>query len=214
MYRLYYGPGTAAMAPHAVLEEIGARFELVKLDLAAGEHRKRPYLDINPKGRVPALVEGDDVLTESAAIVMHLCDRHPEAKLAPAPGTRERAHFYEWMLYLSNTVQPATLEYFYPDRFTTDPAQAPGVKASAERRVGEMMALIDGHLGKGGPYLLGAIFSAADIFLHMLVRWTRWFEKPGYRYPSIKRCTDLVKARPAVVRMMAAQGIAEQEKAP
>jgi glutathione S-transferase len=214
MYRLFYAPGSAAMAPHAVLEEIGAKHELVPVDLQKKAHQKPEYLKLNPKGRVPVLVDGDFVLTESAAIIMHLADRHPEAKLAPALGTPQRAHWYQWLLYLSNTLQPAFLEYFYPEKsFPDAPNTQQQLKASAERRLAGMFIYIDSQLVERGPYLLGETFSAADIFMHMLARWSRWFEKPAYRYIHIKQLTDLVKARPAVQRMMKAQGIVEQEKA-
>lgn len=214
MYTLFYAPGSAAMAPHAVLEEIGAKHELVAVDLQKKAHQKPEYLKLNPKGRVPVLVDGNSVITESAAIIMHLCDRHPEAKLAPPAGTIERGHWYQWLLYLTNTLQPTFLEYFYPDRsFPEAPNTQQQLKSSAERRLASMFIYIDSELAARGPYLLGETFSAADIFMHMLARWSRWFEKPAYRYIHIKQLTDLVKARPGVQRMMKAQGIVEQEKA-
>ena len=202
------------MAPHAALEEIGAPYELVLLDIAKGEHRQPSYLKVNPKGRVPALIDGDEVLTESAAILSHLVDKHPEAKLAPVPGTLARGHFYEWLFYLSNTIQPTLIEFFYPEKWFADVARQLELKASAEHRLGEMYAHVDAELGKRGPYLLGANFSGADLFLHMIVRWSRWLDAPAYRLKHIKRCTDLVKKRPAVMRMMKAEGIVEEEKAP
>jgi glutathione S-transferase len=214
MYKLFYAPGSAAMAPHAVLEETRARHELVLVDLQKKAHQKPEYLKLNPKGRVPVLADGNFVMTESAAIIMHLADRHPEAKLAPALGTPERAHWYQWLLYLTNTLQPTFLEYFYPERsFPDAPNTQQQLKNSAERRLAGMFIYIDSELATRGPYLLGETFSAADIFMHMLARWSRWFEKPAYRYIHIKQLTDLVRARPAVQRMMKAQGIAEQEKA-
>lgn len=214
MYKLFYAPGSAAMAPHAILEEIGAKHELVPVDLKSKAHQKPEYLKLNPKGRVPVLIDGKFVMTESAAIIMHLADRHPEAKLAPAVGTPERGHWYQWLLYLTNTLQPAFLEYFYPERsFPDAPNTQQQLKASAEHRLAAMFIYIDSELAVRGPYLLGDTFSAADIFMHMLARWSRWFEKPAYRYIHIKQLTDLVRARPAVQRMMKAQGIIEQEKA-
>lgn len=214
MYKLFYAPGAASMSPHAALEEIGVPFELAKLDLAAGDQRRPDYLRINPKGRVPALVDGDYVLTETVAILLHLADRHPEAKLGAAFGSPARGHLYQWLLYLSNTIQPAFLQYFYPDRWFDEPRLQAELKAAVERRLGEMFAYVADSLGARGPYLLGDAFSAADLLLHSLARWSRWLETPAYRYPPIKRCTDLVKARPAVIRMMAAEGLVEQEKAP
>jgi glutathione S-transferase len=214
MYKLFYAPGSAAMAPHAILEEIGAKHELVPVDLKSKAHQKPQYLKLNPKGRVPVLVDGKFAMTESAAIIMHLTDRHPEAKLAPALGTPERGHWYQWLLYLTNTLQPAYLEYFYPERsFPDAPNTQQQLKSSAEHRLASMFIYIDSELAARGPYLLGETFSAADVFMHMLARWSRWFEKPAYRYIHIKQLTDLVKARPAVQRMMKAQGIVEQEKA-
>lgn len=201
------------MAPHAALEEIGAPHKLVKVDLKGGEHRQPEYLKLNPKGRVPALVVDGAVFTESAAILMHLADSHPEAKLAPPPATPQRALYYQWLLYFSNTVQAAMSEYFHPDWSFEEPALQPPLKASAEQRINKMFAYIDDELGKRGPYVLGEMFLAPDLYLHMLTRWSRYFAKPGYLYPNVKRCTDLVKARPAVMRMMAAQGLMEQEKA-
>ena len=214
MYKLFYSPGSAAMAPHAALEETGAKHELVLVDVAKKAHQRPEYLKLNPKGRVPTFVDGDFVLTESAAITMHIADRHPESGLAPPLGSAARAHWYQWLFYLSNTLQPAFLEYFYPEKtFRNAPNTQAQLKASAERRLATMFIYIDAELAGRGPYLLGETFSAADLFMHMLARWSRWFEKPAYRYPHIKQLTDRVKARPAVQRMMNAEGLVEQEKA-
>jgi len=165
------------------------------------------------KGRVPVLVTGSDVFTETAAIILHLADRHPAAGLAPAPGTPGRGHLYEWLLYLSNTVQTTFRIFLSREAFRRCRATR-RTQDRCERQLGSMFAHVDAHLGAGGPYLLGATFSAADLFLHMVARWSRWLDKPAYRRANIKRCTDLVKVRPAVMRMMAAQGVTEQEKAP
>jgi glutathione S-transferase len=214
MYKLFFSPGSAAMAPHAVLEETGAKHELVSVDLKGKAHQKPEYLKLNPKGRVPVLVDGKFVMTEAVAIIMHLCDRHPEAKLAPAAGTPERAHWYQWLIYLTNTLQPTFQEFFYPERVIPDaPTMQQQVKANAEHKLAGMFIYIDSELATRGPYLLGDTFSSADIYMHMMARWSRWFEKPAYRYIHIKQLTDLVKARPAMQRMMKAEGIVEQEKA-
>ena len=104
MVQLHYYPSTAAMVPHIVLEEIGAPFERVLVDRTVGAHKQPEYLRLNPNGLIPVLTDGDLVLYETAAIVLHLCDTHPEAPLAPAPGSAERAHFYKWMAWLTNTL--------------------------------------------------------------------------------------------------------------
>ena len=87
MIQLHYHPGNASFVPHLLLEELGERFELKFVDRAANAHKSADYLKLNPNGKIPVLVDGDLVLYETAAIVMHLVDTHPQAGLAPAPGT-------------------------------------------------------------------------------------------------------------------------------
>ncbi|MBI3506810.1 MAG: glutathione S-transferase family protein [Proteobacteria bacterium] len=208
--KIYGGPGTALMAPAALLEEIGAPYEWVKIDMESGGARSAEFLALNPKGRVPVLIDGNFVLTESAAICLHLAERFPQAGLLPAPGTRERARAYEWMLFLSNTVQPALMDWFHPDWLIDDASAHAAIKAGAATRLAAHFAHIDAKLTEGGkPYCLGAAVSTADFFVHMLARWSRHLARPAYAYPAIKRLTDTMKTRPSVVRMMARQGIAE-----
>lgn len=206
MYKLFYSPGSAAMAPHAALEETGAPHELVLVDTKANAHKKPEYLKLNPNGRVPTLVDGDLVVYESAAIMLHLADKHPASGLAPAPGTPERALYYQWLVYMTNTVQEAYLEYFHPDYYAKTPSGQAEVKSVAEARLQPMFAILDKALERG-PYLLGGTFSGADIFLMMMARWSRNMARPAATYANIKRCVDLVAARPAVQRMMKAEGL-------
>ncbi len=208
--KIYGGPGTAAMAPMAILEEVGAAYDWIDMDMDAGAARDPAFLKLNPKGRVPVLIDGDFVLTESAAICLHLAEKFPQAGLLPAPGTRERARVYEWMLFLSNTLQPALMDWFHPDWLIADEARHDAIKENAAARIGRHLAHIDATLAaRGRPYCLGASESTADFFVHMLARWTRHLKVPAYSYPSIKRLTDAMKTRPSVVRMMARQGIVE-----
>jgi glutathione S-transferase len=209
MYKLFWDPGAANMAPHAVLEEIGCPYALVKVDLAKGEHRKPEYLKLNPNSRVPTLIDGDKVMFEAAAIVLYLVEKHREAKLAPAPGTPERMLFLQWLAYLTNTLQEAFMQYFYPEHFATDPKAQADVKATAEARLEKMWGTIDAALAANGPYLAGKDFTAADLYLHMLSRWSRGCRRTSVSFPNVKKLLDLVKARPAVQRMMAQEGIDE-----
>ena len=172
MYKLYYYPGNANLAPHMLLEELSVDYELILVDRDSNAHKSPEYLKLNPAGRIPVLIDGDLVLYETAAICLHLVDRHPQARLAPAVGSVERAHFYKWLIYLTNTLQAELLTYFYPDRLTDDDAAAAQVKAHAESRVGAMLDLIENTLAAGGPYLLGAHYSTVDPYLLMLARWT------------------------------------------
>jgi len=208
MYKLYYYPGNANLAPHMLLEEIGAPYELVLLDRAKNAHKAPEYMRLNPHGRIPTLVDGDLVLYETAAICMHLADRHPEAKLAPELGSEARAHFYKWMVYLTNTVQSEMIVYFYPDRWGGDGACAATVKRNAEAHLGSMFDVIEQNLVESGPYLLGQRFTAADLLLLMLARWSRGFERPARVRPRLGRLLERLATRPAIKRAFAGEDIA------
>ena len=101
MIQLHYHPGNASMTPHLVLRELGVPFELKYVDRANAAHKSPEYLKLNPNGLIPVLVDGELVLYESAAIVLHLVDTHPAAGLAPALGTPERAQFYKWLVWVA-----------------------------------------------------------------------------------------------------------------
>jgi glutathione S-transferase len=195
------------MAPHAVLREIGCRFDLVRVDVAKGENRAPEYLKLNPNGRVPTLVHGERVLYESAAIVLYLCELHPEAGLMPAVGDKDRHLFLQWLIYFTNTLQEELQHWWHADSYADLKTSQHDVKIVAERRLGAIFSQLDSRLEKGGPHVLGKRFGAADIFLAMLCRWTRQMQKPALAYPSVKRLVDVVTARPAWQAMMQAEGI-------
>ena len=109
MLHLHHFPGNASMAPHMLLEEIGAPYALQYVDRNVHAHKAPEYLKLNPNGLIPVLVDGDLVLYETAAVCLHLVDRHPEAGLAPRVGSAERAHFYKWMAWLTNTLQASLI---------------------------------------------------------------------------------------------------------
>lgn len=199
--RLYHAPSTAAMAPHIVLLELGLPFTLVPVDTAAQAHKRPDYLALNPNGLVPVLVDGDLVLYESAAICLHLADSHPAAGLAPAPGTPERAQFYKWLIWLTNTLQATLIACFYPERWVAD-GNAEGVaqvKTRAAERVGALLEQLDAELARhGGPWLLGERYGVADIYALMLCRWTRNFARPARNLPALGPHLQRVLARDAV----------------
>jgi glutathione S-transferase len=207
MYQLYYFPDNASLAPHMVLEEIGAPFKLVFLDRAHNAHKKPDYLKLNPHGQIPTLVDGELVLYEAAAICLHLCDRHPSAGLAPEVGSNERAHFYKWLIYLTNTLQAEMMSYYHPDRWAADDSGAASVKRCAEAHLGEMFDKIETSLTDDGPYLLGNRFSAADLYLLMLGGWSRPFDRPARTRPRHARLLEQVTARPGVKRAYASEAM-------
>lgn len=208
MYKLYYYPGNANLAPHMLLEELAVDYELVLVDRDNNAHKSPEYLRLNPNGRIPVLIDGDVVLYETAAICLYLVDRHPQAKLAPPLGSSERAHFYKWLIYLTNTLQAELLTYFYPERLADDQSAIAQVKMHAEARVGAMLDLIENTLADGRPYLLGANYSAADPYLFMLARWTRMMRHPARDRPQLRRFLESMLARPAIQRACADEGLA------
>ena len=208
MYKLYYYPGNANLAPHMLLEEIGASYELALIDRTKNLHKADEYLRLNPSGRIPVLIDGDLVLFETAAICLHLVDRHPDAKMAPPIGTPDRAQFYKWLVYLTNTVQAELIIYFYPDRLTGDQPMADVVRKHAEQRIGGMLEILEAELERsGGPWLLGKQYTAADPYLMMLCRWTRGLAKPARSYPRLGAFLEAMSARPAVQRAFEQEGL-------
>jgi glutathione S-transferase len=208
MYKLFWSPGTAAMAPMAVLNAIGVAHELIKIDDEKNEQKSAAYMRFNPHGRVPTLVyDGDRIMYEAAAICLFLAERHPEAGLAPAPGHPDRGLFLQWMAYLTNTLQEALMHFWHAEYFTAAAEGLPAVVAKAEQRSDEMFGFLDGVLGSSGPWLCGKTFYACDLYLAMMARWTRKMEKPAVRHKEISRLVRHCLALPAYAKMLKDQGI-------
>ena len=117
--KLYYAPGACSLAPHIVLEEVGGRFELSRVDLAADQQNSPDYLRVNPKARVPALTDGDWTLTEAPAILRYIAARHPAAGLWPWD-PREEARCAEWLNWLSSTIHVAFVHVRRAARYASD----------------------------------------------------------------------------------------------
>jgi glutathione S-transferase len=204
MIQLHYHPGNASLAPHILLEEVGAPFELVFVDRARGAHKSPEYLKLNPNGQIPVMVDGDFVLYEAAAICLHLADRFPDAQLAPPLRTDARGHFYQWLFWCTNTLQAMLMHYFYGERMVDedDAKAAAQVKQHAEARIGPMLDRLDEQLAShGGDWLLGSTFSAVDPYALMLCRWTRNFARPARSLPQLGPYLQRLLARPAVQRV-------------
>ena len=206
--RLHYLPGTAAMAPHAALAEIGAPYELVRVERDEDGRPSDEYFALNPWGKIPTLEDGELVLTESAAICLHLAERFPDARLAPPAGTDERSDLYRWLLWLSNTVQTGLLRHIYPHRYGTE-----GVAGAAAADLHAHYDLIDGHLA-GREWLVGDERTVADLFLFMLTRWGRRLEPPAWERPNLRAHWLRTLELPGVARMIEEQGLELPEFAP
>jgi len=201
MYTLYWARGTGAMAPQIILEEVAASYELVVLDEDKGEEMEAEYLAVNPRGQIPSLGLPDgSIMTESAAIVLHLADSHADIGLLPVVGSAARAQVYRWLFYAVANLYEAVLRLYYSDRYTADAACAESVKLSAREYLDRSWDLLEAERGDG-PYLLGDQYSVIDPYLLMLAQWHEQPETLFARCPKLKLLCDTVQSRPAVQRI-------------
>lgn len=201
--KLYYSPGACSLSPHIVARELGIELTLEKVDLASKKTASgQDYLAINPKGYVPALeIAGGGVLTEGPAIVQYLADRKPEAGLAPAAGTLERARLQEWLGYINSEIHKNFSPLFNP-------------KLSAERRQ-EAVDTLTKRIGyvaqtlQTQPYLLGERFSVADAYLFVVLGWAGYVKMDLGAWPVLQDFIGRVAGRPAVQAALKAEGLAK-----
>lgn len=208
MIHLHYFPGNASMTPHLLLRELGLPFELQLVDRAKNAQKSPAYLALNPNGLIPVLQDGALVLYETAAIVLHLVDTHPDAKLAPVVGTPARAEFYKWLIWLSSSVQAMVPHYYYSERMVA-PGNAAGaaeVKAQAEAKIADLIDQIDRRLSTQ-PWMLGDDFSALDPYTFMICRWTRGMARPARARAHIGPYLQRMLERPAVQATLQAEGL-------
>jgi glutathione S-transferase len=208
VYTLYYCPGAASMAVHLALIETGAPFTLARVDLDRVEQRGEDYRKLNPRGQVPTLVVDGRPYFESAALVMLLAERHPEAGLAPPPGSPLRGDWYQWFAFLGSSVGPFFRLWFYPGDLGT-PEHPPAQREALRTKIESAWSLVDAHLAAGGPYLLGATFSAVDLQALMYMRWSRNMPRPVTAWPALRDYAGRLRARPSWKRLYEAEGLTE-----
>jgi glutathione S-transferase len=200
VYTLYYSPGTASMAVHMALLEIGAPHQLELVDFEKRSQRSEAYLRLNPLGQVPTLVIDGQAYTESAALLMMLADRHPQAGLAPLPGTPKRNEWYQWLVFGSNSFGASYRNWFYPPDLGAS-EHPPSVRAALQGRIESLWTQVDAQLAARGPYLLGEQFSAADVLLIMYMRWSRRMARTALDWPALKRYATLLRQRKSWQRL-------------
>lgn len=198
--KLYYMPGTCALAVHIVLEWIGASYEDEEVERS--KLKSAEYLALNPSGVVPTLVDGGRALVEASAILLHLADTHPDRELIPPVGTAERYDAYRWVVYCGGTLHPHFWPYFGPGRYTTNAEHEPEVRAAAELHIGKDFDLIERQLS-GRRFVLGDRKSIADAYLFPMARWGYRLHKPTSAYPNVHRFVETMTADPGVRAAMA-----------
>ncbi len=207
MYTLYYSPGSANLVVHLTLLEIGAPYTLERIDIEAGQQRSAAYLAINPNGVVPTLVVEGVPHGEAAALTMLLAERHPVSAVAPAPGNAQRADYLQWMFYLANTLQPLFRQWFFPADHL--PSGADTIKQAARIGIEACWTRINTHLATHGPYILGDVFSVVDLYVLMLMRWSRNMPHPATTWPHLAELAARLKTRPSWKRVCEAEGLIE-----
>jgi glutathione S-transferase len=199
-YVLYGRPGSGSLAVQVALEESGAPYQRVWVGQEADAVAR--FREINPTGKVPALALPDGTLMfESAAMLIHLAQLHPAAKLAPATHESGHAQFLQWMVFLSANVYEAALRIFYSSRFSSKgEADSDAIHGQGMADFAAHMALVSRSLN---PYVLGAQYSAADAYLYMLDSWYPDKEQLHARLPALAAHSALVQGRPAVAKVEA-----------
>jgi glutathione S-transferase len=190
MLTLYAAPKTRSFGVHWLLEEIGAPYELKRLNLEEREHKAETYLKLNPFGKVPTVVDGPAVLTERAAICTYLADKYAPGRLAPGLTDAKRGDYLRWMFFSVGSLEPLFMAKFLG--IDLPPTQAP------YGTFDEANAVMDGAVAKG-PFLLGEQFTAADIMMGTMIRWGLMWELVSG--PHLGDYVKRLEARPAFQRV-------------
>jgi glutathione S-transferase len=189
---LFHAAPSRSSIVHWMLEEVGEPYDIRLLSLKKGENRAADYLKVNPMGKVPALKHGDTVITEAAAICAYLADAFPQAKLNVPLGDPRRGPYLKWLFFGPSCVEPAIIDHLFP-RKDVPPRGALGY--------GDYDTVLDvlAEAVRGGPYLMGEQFTAADVVIGSGLRWGMMFKGLPERAEFVAY-TGHVAARPAAKR--------------
>ena len=179
-----------------MLEEIGAPYEVHRLNLREGDGQKPDFLALNPMGKVPVLEHGGAVISEVSAIATYLADAFPQAKLAPPIGDPRRGPYLKWMFFAPSCLELCILERAFPRK------ELPPRSSAGFGTVDLTLDVTDAAIAEGKPWLLGDQFTAADIVIGATVRWGTMFKLMPDR-PHFADYVKRIEARPAFQRALA-----------
>jgi glutathione S-transferase len=206
MYKLYYAPGTCALASHIALEEAGADYKAERLDFKSNQQNSPEYLAINPKGRVPALVTEHGVLTETPAILAFIAQAFPQAKLAPFGDAFKFAEMQAFNSYLCSTVHVAHAHKMRGHRWATEESSFADFKRMVPKSVGAGFALIERSMLRG-PWVMGETYTTCDPYLYTLGTWLEGDSVDVSTLPKV------MAHRKRMLERSAVRKVVEEEKA-
>jgi glutathione S-transferase len=204
MYKLYYAPGTCALASHIALEEAGADYRAERLDFKANQQQSPEYLKINAKGRVPSLVTDKGVITETPAILAYVAQAFPKAKLAPIDDAFAFAQAQSFNNYLCATVHVAHAHKGRGYRWASDESSFADMKRMVPNSMGACFALIEKGMLKG-PWVMGEQYTVCDPYLYTIARWLDGDSVDLKTLPKVSDHMKRMSERPAVKKVMAEQ---------
>jgi glutathione S-transferase len=201
MLTLYHSPGSCALASHIALEEAGAEYRVVKVDLGSGAQRQPDYLAINPKGRVPALATDRGILTETPAILAFIAQRFPESRLAPLDDAFAFAEMQAFNAYLCSTVHVAHAHGRRGSRWASEQSSFDDMKRKVPETMGAAMALIENDMLRG-PWIMGDQYTIADPYFYVV---STWLKGDGVDIETLPRIADFkrrMEERPSVKKAL------------
>jgi len=201
MMKLYHSRQSRSVRPRWLLEEIGEPYELVPVDISKQEHKTPQYLKIHPHGVVPALVDGELTLFESAAICAYLADKFPAARMAPALGTPERGRYYQWLVYSIATLEPPVLDIFLNTVMLPEAERSSKVAEAGRATLAEVAGVIANALG-GKPFMLGDSLTAADVMIGSTLAWGQFMGLLAEQ-PVLSDYVQRLSSRPAFQKAFA-----------
>lgn len=204
MLKLYYAPRTIAVATLIALEEAGADYEPVRLDMKEQQQRSPEYLAINPKGRVPSLVTEHGALNETPATLTYIAQTHPQANLAPFDDPWAFAQVLSFNAYLASTVHVAHAHMWRGVRWADDKAALKAMRAKAPQVMADCFELIEKELFQA-PWVMGKKFTICDPYLFAISSWLEMDEVDPTRFPLVLEHRGRMHERDSVKRVMALQ---------
>src|SRR5689334_18270129 len=202
MLKLFYAPGTCALASHIALEETGAKYETVRLNFANSDQRKPEYLKVNPKGRVPALVTDQGILTETPAILAYIAQSFPKAGLAPLSDPFAFGRVQAFNSYLCSTAHVNHAHLMRGTRWADEPSSLEDMKRKVPKNVGDSFALMEEEMFEG-PWVMGKTYTICDPYLFTLEGWLPRDTVDINLFPKIAEHNKRMKERPAVKKVLA-----------